>query len=192
MLEKETITAILLGIGLSASCGFRVFVPMLIASIAAKMGFLPVNESFAWLSSNTAIACFGAATVFEIAAYYIPFVDNILDTISTPLAIGAGTLLSASVFPVDSDLFRWVMALIIGGGAAAAIQGSSSLVRLTSSGTTGGTGNFVVASGENLAAVGTPILSMIVPIIIGLIFILIIIWISKRFFKARRKRKKYT
>jgi len=187
MWEKETITAIFLGIGLSASCGFRVFVPMLIASIAVRLGFLPVNESFAWLSSNTAIACFAAATIFEIIAYYLPFIDNLLDTIATPMAIGAGTLLAASVFPVDSELLRWVMALIIGGGAAGAIQGGSSVVRLTSTGTTGGTGNFVVSSGENLAAIGTPILSMIVPILIGLFFILIIIWLLRRFIRKRKR-----
>jgi hypothetical protein len=186
-MEKETITAIFLGIGLSASCGFRVFVPLLIASIAARLGFLPVNESFAWLSTNTAIACFAAATILEIIAYYIPFVDNLLDTIATPLAIGAGTLLTASIFPVDSDLLKWVMALIIGGGAAAAVQGGTSVVRLTSSGTTGGLGNFAVSSGENLAAVGTPILSMIVPLLIGLFFIIIIIWLMIWIIRKRKR-----
>ena len=68
-MEKETLTAIFLGIGLAASCGFRVFVPMLIAALATRFGFLEVNESFAWLSSGTSIVCFGAATIIEILAY---------------------------------------------------------------------------------------------------------------------------
>lgn len=103
-MNTELITAVAIGIGLAASAGFRVFVPMLVAAIAAKTGVLPLNESFLWLSSWTAIAILGTATVVEILAYYIPVVDNLLDTISTPLAIGAGTLLLTSVLPIDSEL----------------------------------------------------------------------------------------
>lgn len=36
-MEKEIITAVAIGLGLAASCGFRVFVPMLVASIAALL-----------------------------------------------------------------------------------------------------------------------------------------------------------
>ena len=91
-MEKEIITAVAIGIGLAASCGFRVFVPMLVASIAARIGIFPVHEGFQWLASWPAIISFGTATVAEILAYYIPFVDNFLDTITTPLAVGGGTL----------------------------------------------------------------------------------------------------
>lgn len=88
-MEKEVITAVALGVGLAASCGFRVFVPLLVASIAARTGVFPLNESFQWLAGWPAIISFGTATVIEIFAYYIPFVDNLLDIITTPLAIGA-------------------------------------------------------------------------------------------------------
>ncbi len=101
-MSLELITAVAIGIGLAASTGFRVFVPMLVAAVAAKAGFLPLNESFQWLSSWTSIAIFGTATVFEIIAYYIPVVDNLLDTVATPLAVVAGTLLLTSVLPIDS------------------------------------------------------------------------------------------
>ena len=85
-MNAELITAVAIGIGLAASAGFRVFVPMLVAAIAAKTGILPLNESFMWLSSWPSIAILGTATIVEILAYYIPVVDNLLDTIATPLA----------------------------------------------------------------------------------------------------------
>jgi len=132
-MDKEAIVAIGIGIGLSASCGFRVFVPMFVASIAAKMGIFPVNEGFQWLAGWPAILCFGSATVVEILAYYIPFVDNLLDTITTPLAVGAGTLLLTSVLPIDNDLLKWTTGFIVGGGAAAVVQGGSVMTRLASS-----------------------------------------------------------
>lgn len=187
VVEKELITALLLGLGLSASCGFRVFVPMLVASIAVRTGFLPVNESFEWLSSGMAVACFAAATITEIIAYYIPFVDNLLDTISAPLAIIAGTLLTASVLPVEADLLKWVLGFIVGGGAASVFQGATSLSRLSSSSLTAGVGNPLVASGENLAAAGLPIFAMSFPVVIGLIMLSIILFLLRRLFGKRTR-----
>ncbi|MDX1285573.1 MAG: DUF4126 domain-containing protein [Draconibacterium sp.] len=188
-MEKETISAIFLGIGLAASCGFRVFVPMLIAAIAARTGFLPVSESFEWLSSGTAIACFGVATLVEIIAYYVPFIDNLLDTISSPLAIGAGTLLAASVIPMDSELFKWVLALIVGGGAASVVQGATTVSRLGSSTVTAGLGNPVIASGENLAAIGLPVLTITWPLIFGTLIVLFMLYLLRRVFRKNGKIK---
>lgn len=186
------IVAVALGIGLAASCGFRVFVPLLVASVAAKLGFLPLQEGFEWLGSWTAIACFGTATVAEIIAYYVPFVDNALDAVTTPLAIGAGTLLLTSVLPIDQSLLKWVTGLIIGGGAAATIQGGSILTRLTSSKLTAGTGNAVVATGEHAAAFGTSLLSFLIPVIIAILVILAVIFILVKLRKwiVKRKREK--
>ncbi len=186
-MNTELITAVAIGIGLAASAGFRVFVPMLVAAIAAKTGVLPLNESFLWLSSWTAIAILGTATVVEILAYYIPVVDNLLDTISTPLAIGAGTLLLTSVLPIDSELMRWITGAAVGGGSAAVVQSGSALTRLTSTKMTAGMGNPVVATVENVGATGTSVLSLIIPFIIVALFLLLVIFI---FTRVRRRLRR--
>ncbi len=183
-MNVELITAVAIGIGLAASAGFRVFVPMLVAAVAAKTGVLPLNESFQWLSSWTAIAILGTATVVEILAYYIPVVDNLLDTVSTPLAIGAGTLLLTSVLPIDSELMRWITGAAVGGGSAAVVQSGSALTRLTSTKLTAGIGNPVVATVENVAATGTSILSLVIPFFILALFLLLTVLI----FTAVRRR----
>jgi len=182
-MDKELVTAVFLGIGLSASCGFRVFVPLLMASIAARMGFLPLNESFEWLASGAAIVCFSAATLVEILAYYIPFVDNLLDTIAMPLAVGAGTLLTASVLPVEADLWKWVLGFIVGGGAASVFQGTTSLSRLGSSIVTAGVGNHIVSSGENVAAIGLSLLVIAFPLLMGAIVLVTLGVLIKRLFR---------
>ncbi|OPZ73224.1 MAG: hypothetical protein BWY83_00222 [bacterium ADurb.Bin478] len=186
MMDKEILTAVALGIGLSAGTGFRVFIPLLIAGIAARFGVLPMNESFAWLSSNAGLGSLGVATVVEIAAYYIPFVDNLLDHISTPLSIGAGTLISASVLPIDNEMVKWLSSFILGGGSAALVQGATAALRLGSSGTTGGAANFLLASGENIAAIVTPILSILLPMVMA-ILILLTFWIAFRLITRRKK-----
>jgi hypothetical protein len=182
-MEKEIITAVAIGIALSASCGFRVFVPMLVASIAAKIGLFPVNEGFQWLATWPAIISFGTATAAEILAYYIPFVDNLLDTITTPLAIAGGTLLLTSVLPIDNDFLKWVTGFIFGGGTAAAVQGGSVLTRIASTKMTAGIGNSVVATGEHAAAFGTSILSLFIPLIVLTIIIVLAVYFITKFGK---------
>ena len=188
-MNGEILAAVALGIGLSASVGFRVFIPMLVASVAAHFNIIPLTESFSWLGSWPAMISFGTAAVVEVLAYYIPFVDNLLDTVTTPLAVGAGTLLMTSVLPVDNELMKWIMGFVVGGGAAATMQSGSVLSRLTSSKFTAGTANPVVSSGENVAALGSSVTALFFPVVVAVIFILIAILIFVKLFEWRKHKK---
>src|SRR5215471_8006470 len=123
MTMETTILSICLGIGLSAACGFRVFVPLLVMNLASMSGHLTLAAGFAWIGSYPALIAFSVATVLEIAGYYIPWVDHLLDTIATPSAIIAGTIVTASVVTGMSPFLKWTLAVIAGGGAAALVQG---------------------------------------------------------------------
>jgi Domain of unknown function (DUF4126) len=174
------IASIFLGIGLSASAGFRVFIPLLIAALAGKFELLPLTDSFQWMASWPAIICFGTATLIEIVAYYIPVVDNFLDLITTPMAILAGTLLATSVLPVDNDLLKWTSGILLGGGAAGVIQTGTSLLRLFSTKTTAGIANPVVSTAEHMAALGTSVFSILLPVIAGSVILVLIVYIMIR------------
>jgi hypothetical protein len=171
---SETIISILLGIGLAASSGFRVFVPLFILSIATHFGYVPVGESFTWIGSFTAIICLGIATVSEILGYYIPFVDNLLDTISLPLAGIAGTVAMASTMLNLDPMLTWGLALIAGGGTAAAISTTTAATRAASSVKTAGLGNPIVATTETATASFLSIISVFFPIIAFVILILLV------------------
>jgi len=180
------VTAVALGIGLAASAGFRVFVPMLVASIAAHVGVLPVQDGFGWLAGWPAIICFATATVIEVAAYYIPVVDTLLDTITTPLAVGAGTLLMTSILPIDNGMLKWLTGFIVGGGMAATVQSGTVLTRLMSTAHTAGAANPAVVTGENAAAVGGSVLTTVLPVLAAaaflvLAFILLVVYRKKIF-----------
>jgi hypothetical protein len=101
----EALSSICLGVGLSAACGFRVFVPLLVMSIASLNGHLTLSPGFEWIGTYPALGAFGAATIFEIAGYYVPWIDNLLDTITTPAALVAGTIVTASVVSELSPLY---------------------------------------------------------------------------------------
>ena len=174
-----------LGISLSACCGFRVFLPLLVTSIAMKAGWVPVAGSEAWMGTWAAILSFGLASALEIGAYYIPVLDNLLDALATPLAIGAGSLLAASFLPVgDWDpLLRWGLGIVAGGGMAGTIHAGTSALRLLSTKTTAGTGNAVVATGEHLTAGIGSVLALLLPVLMAVLALLLVIFVIFRLFR---------
>ncbi len=173
MPASAIISAIALGIGLSACCGFRVFIPLLVASIGAYFKWIPVNDGMGWLGTVPAMLSFGTAAIFEVSAYYIAFIDNLLDTIAAPLAILAGTLIAATVLPIGEldPMLKWGLGILAGGATAGTIQVGSGLLRLLSTKTTAGLGNSVIASGENLAAITGSVGSLLLPVIMAIIML---------------------
>ena len=188
----EFVLSLCLGIGLSAACGFRVFVPMLGMSVASMAGHLHLSPGFEWIGSPPALICFIAATSLEIVAYYVPWLDNLLDTIATPAAVVAGTItLAATVAPTPmvsemSPLLRWSLALIAGGSIAGIIQLSTVTLRGTSTLTTAGMGNFIVSTLELIMSVATTILAIALPIVC----LLVVVPVTALLIRRRLTRKK--
>lgn len=159
----DTVFSVLAGLGLAAACGFRVFVPLLVAGIAARAGMIQPSPDFAWLGSNTALLALGLATVLEVGAYYIPWLDHALDTLASPAAVVAGSTMVAAM-AVDMDpLVRWSLAIIAGGGLAATVQTGTVAARGASFTLTGGVSNPVVSTGELGGALATSAVSVVAP-----------------------------
>jgi hypothetical protein len=165
MAGADVALSIALGVGLAAAVGLRVFLPMLVVSVAAYSGHLPLSSGFAWLASAPALLMLAIAAVLEIVAYYIPGVDNLLDALATPAALIAGTIVSAAVMADLPPLVKWTTAVIAGGGAAGLTQGITSLLRLKSTTLTAGLGNHVVASGELGGALALSLLALAAPVL---------------------------
>ena len=173
----ETILGLCIGIGLSAACGFRMFVPLLVMSVASLMGWFEPMKGFEWLAMPSVCIALAVATVCEITAYYIPWVDNALDTISTPAAMIAGTLTTMAVSSGEMSQFAsWAAAIIIGGGTAGAVQMSTVAVRGLSTATTGGIANPVVSTGEWIGAFLLSVLSLLVPVLVVIVVLIMVVW----------------
>jgi len=154
-----------IGLGLAAACGFRVFVPLLVASGAAYFGQLPLAGGFEWLGTLPALLALGTAAVLEVGAYYVPWIDHALDVVATPAAVLAGILASASVLTDLPPILKWAVTIVGGGGAAGLLQGASVLLRLKSTTLTGGMGNPAVSTAELLGAILTALLAILVPLV---------------------------
>jgi len=161
----NTLLSVLLGIGLSAACGFRIFVPFLLVGIAARTGHVALGPSFAWLAGTPALIALGVATVLEIGAYYIPWLDHLLDVVATPAAVVAGMVMTASVVTGLDPMLKWTLALIAGGGIAATVQALTVGTRKVSLLTTGGLGNPLVSTFELAGAVLLTLLAIALPLL---------------------------
>ncbi len=193
----ETILSIITGLALSAACGFRVFVPMLVMSIAgyhgpplalppgfewfqSLTGHLPLAAGFEWIGTTVAMKAFAIATVCEIAAYYIPWFDNALDHVTTPIAVIAGVMVMASSITGLSPFLQWILAVVAGGAAAGLTQGATVIARGGSTATSFGTTNWIVSTAEWLGSLLLSIVALLIPAIIIIILGAMLVYTSRR------------
>lgn len=179
------IPGLMLGIALSAGSGFRVFIPLLISNLAAKFGIVEISENFGWMASNTATLVLVVATIAEIGAYYIPFVDNLLDTIAVPSSVIAGTLLTTQFLHFNDPALAWGLGLVAGGGVAGSIQAGTSLLRLGSSKFSAGTANPILSTVENVTASTISLFALWLPLLMGILAILFVFWMIRKLLSSR-------
>lgn len=178
---------LLLGVALSAGSGFRVFIPLLVSNLAARFGLVSVSDNFGWMLSNTATFVLLVASVVEIASYYIAFIDNLLDGIALPASVVAGTLLTTQFLKIDDPTLQWGLGILAGGGVAGTIQAGTSLIRLGSTKFTGGFGNGFFSTFENFISVAISLISLWIPLIMGVLAILLVFWMLKKLFSKKKR-----
>jgi hypothetical protein len=182
----ELALSICLGLGLSAACGFRVFVPLLGLSMGALSGHVQLADGFAWIGTWPAFACLLTATMLEVVAFYVPWLDNVLDSIASPAAVVAGTMATASVVTDMSPLMKWSLALIAGGGVAGTVQAGTIMARGASTISTAGLANFVVSTAELISSIFMTIVAIVLPLLVAVLVAAILAWVAVRY--ARRKQ----
>ena len=181
--------SIVLGIALAAATGFRVFLPMLIVSGAAYSGHLQLDSSVAWLGTPSALTMLSIAALAEVSAYYVPVIDNLLDTLATPAALIAGTIVSAAVMTDVPPMAKWTAAVIAGGGIAGLTQGLTGVLRSHSTVLTGGLGNPVIATAELGGALLISFLALVAPVVaiaLVILFLLVAIRLLRRLFRRAK------
>lgn len=187
----ESIFSILVGLGLAAACGFRVFVPLLVLAVASKAGAVDLGPGLTWIGSYEAIVAFATAGVVEVVAYWVPWLDHALDSLATPAAVIAGTIAAASQFgdvSQASPLMQWAGGLIAGGGVAGVVQATNVTTRLTSTVSTAGIANPIISAAQSVLSVVVSIVSIVAPILVAVLLVLIALAIFRVVTRFRRAR----
>jgi hypothetical protein len=184
-----TLVAVAMGIGLSAACGFRVFLPILFLSLATHFGYVHPAPAWLWVGSAPAIITLATATLVEVLAYYIPWLDHALDTIAAPAALVAGTLMTASLVTDVNPFLKWSLALIAGGGVAGIAQTITMAVRVASTATTGGLANPIVSTIESVGAIVLATLAILAPLVAVGVIVLAVLIVARFVSRILRRRR---
>ena len=181
--------AVCTAFGLAAACGLRVFLPLFLGGLAARLEFLSLHEHFGWLGSTIALVVFGLATLLEILSYHVPLLDHALDVAATSVAAIAGAILSLAVLADFDPWLRWSLALMVGTSLPTAIRLPVASTRVASTVTTAGIGNQLIAVGESVGATLLAGLAVLVPfVVVPLILALVVaVWVQ-----IRRRRRRAT
>ena len=172
----DTLLGLIIGIGLSAACGFRLIVPFMVISIGALSGHLTLAADMAWIGTYPALITFSIATLLEILVYFIPWLDDIMGVLSIPVSVVAGTIITAAFVPEMSPFLRWTLAAIAGGSVAGTTETLTTGLRFASTATTAGLGNGLLSIGELLSSTLLSLLALLVPVISFLLVIFFLTW----------------
>lgn len=170
------LAALCLGLALAASAGLRAFMPLLVTAVAARLGWIPLGESFQWLAETPALIALGVAVVLEMAADKVPALDHALDVVQGPLRTAAGVLACCAVLTPASPTWATALLSIVAGGAALSVHATKSFVRLGSTTATAGVANPVVSLIEDALCLVATVLSTLLWIFAGLVALMALCW----------------
>ena len=175
-----------LGVALAAACGLRIFLPLLVVGCASALGWVEMAGGLAWMGSAPALTVLGAATLVELAAYHVPWLDNALDWLGAPVAVGAGTLMAASLLPEGDAVLRWTLAAAAGGGAAGVVHLGTAVLRKMSSLGTGGLANPLLGFAEAFGAFAVSVIVLAVPVLAVVVVVLLVAGAARVLRRRRR------
>ena len=183
----QILLSLSLGLGLAAACGFRVFIPPLMMGVGSRLDLYKLEGSFVWVDDTWAIAIFAVATLLEIGGYFIPWIDNLLDTVATPAAILGGIFVTSASLEGELDpSAQWTLSVIAGGSVSGVIQLGTVATRAISTGTTGGLANPIISLLEAVASVLCILISLFLVAIIPIV-IIFLIWKSIGYIQITKK-----
>tara|TARA_B100000925_G_C22010228_1_gene475907 strand:- start:3618 stop:4220 length:603 start_codon:yes stop_codon:yes gene_type:complete len=190
MNEIDILVASSLGLGLAAASGFRVFIPPFLYGLFLRLDMVPISIPMTgiseWMASDIGLIILGVAMIVEILGYYVPWIDNLLDTIASPAAIIAGVMMMSSTLSDTHPALQWGASIIAGGGVSGTVQIGTVATRAVSTATTGGLANPIVSTIEAGACIVCTILAILLPLIALLLVIILVGYsgkqVNRRFF----------
>ncbi|MBN1304260.1 MAG: DUF4126 domain-containing protein [Anaerolineales bacterium] len=186
----QLLMGILGAFGLSASAGLNAYIPLLVVgSIAHYTDWITLNSPWDTLANPWVLIVLGILVIIEMLADKFPAVNHINDAIQTFVRPAAGAIVFAASANVITDIHP-VLSLICGLLIAGSVHVVKSVaVRPAVTATTGGAGNVPVSIIEDITATILSILSVVLPILVGILLIVIAILVYLWWHKRRNRSR---
>jgi hypothetical protein len=183
----ESLSGIFTAFGLSSSAGLNAYLPMLIVALTARFtNLINLQPPFDWLTNWWVIGLLAVLLLIEIIADKVPVVDHANDVIQTVVRPAAGAILFAANANVITDVHP---ALALGAGIllAGGVHATKATVRPVVTAATGGLGNPVVSTVEDIIALVVSVMAILLPILtfIAIVVLVALIWRKWRRHKAQ-------
>lgn len=176
----EALFGILTAFGLSASAGLNAYIPLLVVGVIAHYtDLIKLSSPYDVLANPWVLIVVGILLIIEMLADKIPAVNHVNDAIQTVIRPAAGAVVFAASTNVITDIHPAVAiicGLFVAGGVHVV---KAAAVRPAVTAATGGTANAPVSIAEDVVATVLSILSVIIPILVGVFLVLLttlLIW----------------
>ncbi len=130
---------------LASSCGLRAFLAPFFLSAAAYEGYVSLPAELAWMGSPLAVATFSLAIILEVVADKVPLIDHSFDALHVVIKPVLGALAGVAIVGPDAPVVGAVAAMAGGGLLAGGAHLAKASVRVGSTATTLGSGNWVLS-----------------------------------------------
>jgi hypothetical protein len=186
-MRMDLLTGIFSAFGLSASAGLNAYIPLLVVALLGRFtNLIHLNPPYNALTSWWVIGALVLLSLVEFFADKIPVVNHVNDAIQTFVRPVAGAIIFAASANVLTDV-NPVVSLIAGLLVAGSVHTvKSAALRPAVTATTAGAGNVAVSALEDLISTFVSVLSVVFPLLVGLLAIFFIAWLVLRL--RRRSR----
>ncbi len=173
----ELLLGVFSAFGLSASAGLNAYIPLLTIGVIAHYfpNTLALSKPFDLIANPWILILLGILVIIEMVADKIPAVNHINDLIQTVVRPAAGAIAfaaSANVITEVNPLLALACGLLVAGSVHTV---KAAAVRPAITATTGGAGNVPVSIAEDIFAVITSVLAILIPVIMGTITIVLLV-----------------
>lgn len=185
-----------LGLALACLAGVRAYLTVFGVGIAALLGWMPLPEGMAVVTSPWVLGTAGALAVVEFVADKIPGVDSAWDLLNTLARVPAGAFLASAALSADGE---WgLAAATVGGAAALSTHALKSSARVAINASPEPVSNWVASGTEDAVAVGGLAFALLAPIAAATVLMvmagagLYLAWRLVRRFSKRQQNKTRT
>jgi hypothetical protein len=178
-----------LGAGSAWLSGFNLYATVLTLGLLARFGLVQLPGDLEFVSREWVIMAAAVLYLIEFLADKIPIVDSVWDAIHTFIRVPAGAVLAASAFAHFSPAVR-VAALLAGGTLALSSHGTKASVRMAANTSPEPFSNILLSLGEDIFTIGLAALAAFHPIVIlgiVILFVVLLIWLGPKVFRAIRR-----
>jgi len=193
----DAVTGIFTAFGLSGSAGLNAYLPLLIVALLARFTpLIQLEGRWTALTSWWTIGVLVVLLIVETVADKVPAVNHVNDVIQTAIRPAAGAILFAASSNVISDVHP-VLAMVCGVLVAGTVHLVKSAairpaVTVVSAAPSGGVAtvpaNILVSTLEDVVAIVTSVLAVLVPVILALVLLVAVVTIAWWLLNQQRAR----